>query len=134
MVALSSLNELKKSVMNYSTVSIYGLNMAGDECKYLSKTQSRTAFEPRFFEISEKVCYYQEPTTQYFRKGRGKNINISKPAFLHFKNVKNIDSATAIWPKGWEKMPMFKRFINRRHPGKRYEGEIPKALKEKYDI
>jgi len=48
---------------------------------------------------------------------------------LHFKNVKNIKSASAIWPENWKNIPIFKRLINRRQPGALYKGEIPGVLK-----
>jgi len=132
MVALEALNKIRDQVFEYATVSFHGLNMAGTQCRHLSRTQPRTAAEPRFFNVTKETCYLQGPTTQYLHKGKGKNKNLSGPMFLHFKSVKNIKSASAIWPDNWENMPTFKRLIKRREPGTPYKGEIPEALKDKY--
>jgi len=129
MVALSGLHNLKETIFKFSTVSIRGLNIADKEIKHLSRDLPSTAAEPRFFKILPQSYYIQGPICEIFHKGRGANKNIGKPMFLHFKNVKNIKSASAIWPENWKNIPIFKRLINRRQPGALYKGEIPGVLK-----
>jgi len=128
MVALSGLSEIKHQVYKYHTVSFRGLNIADREMKYLSRTSPSTAAEPRFFNVTPHTYYIQGPLCEFFHRGGGTNRTIGDPMFLHFKNVKDIKSASAIWPSNWNSMPIFQKLMKRRAPGTPYKGEIPMVL------
>lgn len=54
---------------------------------------------------------------------------IEKPAYLHFKWAKPVESATKAWPTDWRRIPHFIELAKRAEPGERYQGEWPSVLK-----
>lgn len=82
------------------------------------------------YKVTAETFYEQGPTTQNIaRRLPPPTHTIEKPAFLHFKWCKPIESATVQWPSGWERHEHFHRIYERRLPVAPYEGEYPASVR-----
>jgi hypothetical protein len=133
MIALSSLLSptFKKNVLESNVLFITGVNISGESMSHIS-SGAPFSTEPRFFKVEKHTYYRQGELTQHLTHNHeSKIIREQIPAFLHFKNVKNTDSATMIWPNNWRDIPHFQRLWERRKEAELYRGEYPDSLLDK---
>jgi len=110
------------------TITLYGVDIVGKELRRVGE-RVYTGAEPRVFKVTDKTFYKNGKFTECFCGPRGKTVSIDKPAFLHFKWAKKIESATCAWPENYEQMPLFQRLLRRRKGICEYKGEYPSVLK-----
>lgn len=132
MVGLENIldDTLRNNIIASNVAIVTGVNISGSSLSRISSGSPFTT-EPRFFRVTEDTFYRQGELVEVFTHKYDSGIyTINSPAFLHFKNVKSVDSATMIWPENWREIPHFQRLWKRREGAEIYRGNYPEALLE----
>jgi hypothetical protein len=81
------------------------------------------------FPVTRHTFYKQGALTQKLsRSAGGFAYRILRPAFLHFKWAKPVESAIKRWPEDWRDKEHFRRIWQRRTPVAPYTGEYPESV------
>jgi hypothetical protein len=134
MIALPNLMNIRKKVFANDLGIFLGINIVKDSLSHVSKSNPKTGFEARFFKVKDHTYYIQGDKGNLFSHKYGDKsriFTIKDPLFLHYKHVKDISSATKIWPDNWRESKHFVDIMNRCLPGNSYKGEHPEAIYKK---
>lgn len=138
MVAVDWLGPSIRSLLGHcEIIKIFGVNLAGPNLDRLS-VDPTTGLHPQFFKVRKGTFFINGELCEKFRFPQRRCLGllptrqsiINQPAFLHFKWVKSLATATQAWPSNWQELPIFHERIRRRESGSRYQGEYPSVIKE----
>ena len=110
------------------TIYFYGTDIVG---KYICHVGEREhcATEPRIFKVTKRTRYVNGSKCERLQTSGGIGTAIHRPAFLHFKWAKPIETATQAWPDGWKESTHFQNIIKRAEPVNKYTGEYPSTIR-----
>jgi glycosyltransferase involved in cell wall biosynthesis len=110
------------------TININGVDIVGPELRHVG-ARKRCAMEPRIFKAHSFTRYENGSLCEKLSGIAGREFTINRPAFLHFKWAKSIETATQAWPDDWEQLAHFQNIIKRATPVAEYEGEYPRVMR-----
>lgn len=114
----------------YDAITVNGVDIVGSELKHIGRPPFKQ--DPFIFKVTEETYFETGPLCEIFHSPKEffSKFQIKKPAFLHFKWAKSLESIAKAWPKDWERIPHFQRIIKRRIPTGEYRGEYPRVIRE----
>lgn len=132
-----NIRKLISSPCHPDYIFIRGVNIVGKDLNQIGE-RMHTGQEPRFFQVHKKTFYYSGDKTQYFYIPQTRwpflkkqSLVIEKPAYLHFKWAKSLESATKSWPKNWESISHFQKIMQSSVAVTTYKGEYPAIIRTK---
>jgi len=119
--------EIRRRVeAGYDRVKLYGTDLVGDlrhvGCHPHCPTDGVFKFGP-------DVRYVDSEWSCRLAGAGGATTTIAKPAFLHFKWTKPVESAIKRWPEDWRDHERWRAIYERRLPVAPYTGEYPSSVK-----
>lgn len=131
----SRLGKLRKIIASnyYDIIHIKGYDIFGSELKNLC-VDPYTSFEPAIFKVNRRTFYFSSRVCEEFSYPINYNfrplkiLNFTKPLFLHCKYAKGIDSVGKGWAKNWRTDKTFKKILQEKSKGKKYNDIYPDIL------
>ena len=132
MVALDWLGDEVHDRMRHNPETIWfkGVDIVGKELTHIGE-RIYCADEPRIFEVTPRTKYVNGSKCERLQTSGGSEYHIEMAAYLHFKWAKPLSSATQAWPDNWHESAHFQNIIKRAQPVKRYNGEYPRAIRDR---
>ena len=133
-IALPNFYELKNIVQSdrYNSIEDRAWDLVGLNCNMLG-SQEYCSFEKRLIKINDNVRYIlngnqtaEEPYVP------GLSYRVEESTFLHLRWC--LSKPEKYWKIGWENDPHFKSIFERHMPIKKYEGNLPKILKDYLEL